>query len=149
MRTANPRSSYVGIRGAPIGLLHSPVYLPYAWGLSIQLKGTAMKLPKLLITLMFALSSGIAGLSNAACYYSTPIMAERGSISGQWELGTQFPMLPNFTNEEGYQLFCYGPELEFIKAHFIGVPMHDGKFLIWHNSTARFIIEGLMIQSRP
>ena len=108
-----------------------------------------MKLPRVLILIVmaYALSSGLS-VSSAACYYSTPIMAEHGPFTGQWALGTAFPMLPNFTNEEGYELFCYGPELEFVKGHFTGIPMHDGNFLIWHNGTARFIIEGLMIQSR-
>ena len=115
---------------------------------SIPLKGTAMKLPKLLIALVCAVSSGMSIVSNAGCYYSTPIVPEQGLVAGQWALGTPFPMLPNFTDESGYQLFCYGPELEFVKAHFTGVPMHDGNFLIWHNGTARFIMEGLMIQSR-
>ncbi len=66
-----------------------------------------MKLPKLLtlIVMACALSSGIS-VSNAACYYSTPIMAEHGPFTGQWALGTPFPMLPNFTDESGYELFC-------------------------------------------
>jgi hypothetical protein len=98
----------------------------------------------LFAALLFAVST----LSNAGCYYSSPFVPEVGSIAGTWELGTPFPMLPNFTNDNGYELFCYGPELQYIRAHLSGVPMHDGTFLVWHNGTARFVLESLVVKTR-
>ena len=75
-------------------------------------------------------------------------MPDAGPVAGTWALGTPFPTLPNFTSDDGYDLFCYGPELDYIRAHFAGIPLHDAAFVVWHNSNARFIIEGLVVEPR-
>jgi hypothetical protein len=98
--------------------------------------------------LFAALLVAVSTVSSAGCYYSSPFVPDYGPVAGTWVLGTPFPMLPNFTNDDGYQLFCYGPELAHVRAHFTGVPMHDGTFLVWHNSNARFILEGLAVETR-
>ena len=96
---------------------------------------------RLFAAVLFAVSTA----SSAACFYSSPPVPDYGTVSGTWAMDTPFPMLPNFTNDDGYELFCYGPELQFVRAHFIGVPMHDGSFIMWHNSNARFIMEALVV----
>jgi hypothetical protein len=98
----------------------------------------------LFAALLFAASTSIS----AACYYSSPFIPDAGPVAGTWVLGTPFPEVSNFTNDDGYELFCYGPELEYVRAHFTGVAMHDGAFLVWHNSNARFILEGLVVITR-
>ena len=92
---------------------------------------------------LFAVSTA----SGAACYYSSPYIPDAGPQAGTWVLGTPFPQVPNFTNDDGYELFCYGAELEYVRAHFSGVPMHDGTFVVWHDSNARFILEGLVVKT--
>ena len=99
-------------------------------------------------SLFAALLFAAATSSSAACYYSSPVIPDTGPLAGTWVLGTPFPQVPNFTNDDGYEIFCYGPELEYVRAHFTGVPMHDGTFLVWHNSNARFILEGLVVRTR-
>ena len=98
--------------------------------------------------LFAALLVAVSTVSSAGCYYSSPEVPNYGVVARTWALGAPFPMLPNFANDDGYELFCYGPELEYVRAHFSGVPMHDGSFLVWHNSNARFILERLAVGTR-
>lgn len=99
-------------------------------------------------SLLAALLLAVSTYSNAGCYYSSPVVPDVGPVSGIWVVGTEFPTLPNFTDDQGYDLFCYGPELDFVRAHFSGVPIHDGQFVVWHNSNARFILDGLVVATR-